>query len=211
MRFQHYLLPSTLLTLSLIGASVTGCADNNTSLFVDHAVPRLSGEECVAEFSATSSIISSGIYDSAIDCGYQLTLQLGSQLQSLGDNETLRAETSRISIEGAEVAILDAAKNEVIPEFSTNQNGTIAPALGSAPAYGGVTIAVIPPGLDLESGEYVIRVRGFGQTLGNTPVQSNYFFFPVTVGVNLESAACEGIPCSVGQDECYPEGAGCGL
>jgi hypothetical protein len=135
---------------------------------------------------------------------------LGNQLQPLGDSTVLRAETSRIALEGAEVAILDAAKNEVIPEFSTNQNGTIDPSTGNEPGYGGATVQVIPPGLELEDGEYVIRVRLFGSTLGNTSVQSNYFFFPITVGVDLSNSACEETPCSVGQDACYLPGSTCG-
>ncbi len=203
---------SQLFSLSaLIGLCLIGCADNNTTLFVDHAVPRTLADECIVTFDADSNIQSRGVYDTATDCGYELNLQLGNQLQLLADDETLRAETSRITIEGAEVSILDPAKNPVIPEFSTNQNGVIDPAGGGTPGYGGVSVQVIPPGLNLDDGEYVIRVRVFGQTLGNTSVQSNYFFYPITVGTNNLSSSdpeCTG-GCNPGQDLCYPAGVSC--
>ena len=211
MRIRKFFLTSSLLSSLVLGLFFNGCAENNTTLFIDRAVPALAAEECIVEFSEDSLFLSRGVYDSSVDCGYRLNLQVGNQLQSLADSTILRAETSRIAIEGAEVKILDSAKNEVVPEFSTNQNGIIDPSTGNSPGYGGLIIEVIPPGLDLASGEYVVRVRVFGSTLGNTPVESNYFFFPITVGVQLESAACPVSACNVGQDTCFVPGLTCGI
>ncbi len=211
-RFCSLACAAVLAVLSL-GA----CADNDSSIFI-RGVVALQSPECEAEADPSSPQWFEGVYDTMVrsDLGYTAVLLVGNQLVPRGDPDQLRTETSRVTIEGAEVVLLSEA-GSTITEFTVPSSGFVDPGTGDDPGYGLMSALLIPPGQ--ATGDRVIaEVRAFGTTLGGDEVESATFTFPITVcpGCLLSIPAgalngqfCDGVseaelpelPCRPGQDE----------
>ncbi len=181
---------STLLGFTALALSLWGCEDNNSSVYIVDALAPDS--ECVFTFDAGSLRLSRGLMDKAATDRYVAGILVGNQLVPQGDDELLKTETNRISLRGAEVRLRTAAGGDIV-SYTTNAAGTIDPNSGADPGFGGTTVVLIPPGLDLPPGEYVSAVKVFGETLGNQEVESNEFFYPIEVCDGCLVAFPEGV------------------
>ncbi len=171
-----------LTTICSMGALfVGGCADNNTTLFVSGNAGFAPDSKCELEASLTVDQNPHGRFDTGALVDYRAWLIVGNGLQPLGDNDTLRPETSRILIEGANITITDANQAPVVPEFFQQFSASIQPDESEDPGVAIIPVPMIPAGLPLTPGEYVVNVEIVGETLGGTKVESNIFKYPVKV------------------------------
>lgn len=173
--------------LTLLGPA--GCADNKSTIFIKHVLAK--PEDCLFEADPSAAFIGSGRVDLAVTDSYAPFLLIGNQMVPQGDDDTLKTETSRVALQGAEVN-LEVAGGGSVANFSTTCSGTIDPVGGPEPGYGVTQVTMIPPGLDLAPGDYLATVTVFGETLGNQDVETGEFVFPINV--------CEGCLIFFNQD-----------
>ncbi|MEZ4223143.1 MAG: hypothetical protein R3B13_19525 [Polyangiaceae bacterium] len=201
--------------------SASGCADNESALFV-RAVVKLESGQCVATPDPSTTFFSSGVLDLAFRDSYSASLLVGNQLVNRGSKDLLRTETSRIVLRGAEVRLLND-QQALIREFTVPVSGFVDPGTGDEPGYGVTGALLIPSGLALAAGTRVVAdVRVFGDTLGGEEVTSDSLSFPITLCngclisypldaddpaqpgyqcVSGTDVSSQDSPCRVGQDE----------
>jgi hypothetical protein len=209
-------------------ATASGCADNESSLFIV-GVLLSEGGNCIFEAEPDSAILGSGTLDVAIARTYAMPLLVGNQLVARGDSDKLRTETARISLRGAVVTVLRADGNTTLQSFSTNATGFVNPATGSTPGWGITLVNAIPSSLGRslfdqlprgDSMELNVTVSVFGDTLGGDEIESSTITFPLFVcngclvdcsTVNSLNGSCATFPedelevgCFPGQDAATP-------
>lgn len=170
-----------LVLIGALGAlGGSGCADNDSSMFV-RAVLKLESGECVAKPDPSSTFFSAGVVDLAFRDSYSASLLVGNQLVRRGSKELVRTETSRIVMRGAEVRLLND-QQQLLREFTVPVSGFIDPGTGDEPGYGVTSALLIPSGLALSAGTRIVAdVRIFGDTLGGEEITSDSLSFPITV------------------------------
>ncbi|HEY5959870.1 MAG TPA: hypothetical protein VIV60_25120 [Polyangiaceae bacterium] len=210
------------LVVGAVSGAVWGCADNDSTLFVV-GVAKIESD-CTYSPSASTTLLPQGVYDVGFDGSYQVGLILGNQMASRGAKARSRVETSRITLEGAEVRLSLPSGGEAHVPFTAPGAGFVDVGLGQDPGYGILSIVIIPElsnaviGTALTDGYVIADIKAFGKTLGGQEVESNVFKFPVKVcrgclvtypaseldadGNCLGSAATEASsgPCNWGQD-----------
>lgn len=176
-------VPRTLLAttaaaaLGLVG--LPGCADNHSTLFVVGALQR--PDDCSGYiYDPGQPRIGSGLLDRRLRAVYEAGLLIGNQLVAQGNNDQVRTETSRVVLQGAEVRLTRAETGEQVDHYTTTISGTVDPSPSTNPGYFGAQVMLIP-NLDLQPGEYLSKVRVFGETLGGLEVESGEFVFPIRV------------------------------
>lgn len=174
MRFaKSLLLGLTSVPLALL--STTGCVEEQPSLYVERAL-LVTEDECLVEVDLPS--YSSGTLDIAVDAArYTLPLSLVNQLRRTANANQLRAETNVVLLDGAEVNVTGPSTLSFTEVFA----GSVDPGSGDTPGRTPVIVDVVPPGADIEPGNYVIQVEIFGHTLGGTPVEAATFSWPLRV------------------------------
>jgi|GEM_PF-1198597 len=193
MRLQK-LLPALLLSASAATAALflSACVDNKSTLYVDHVVAYDADEKtCSAQ---TGLYLGTGSWDPAPGRPYVARMVLGNQLMPLGDNDTLRPETSRIALKGAEIQIEGSDGSLALPAFTTNFAATIHPDESEDPGFITVEVPLIPAGAStiLAPGEtYNVKLKVFGETLAGTEIESGEFVFPVLVLQPGDLMRCE--------------------
>lgn len=203
MRPKNLTTALCLLTVCSLGALTTGgCADNRTTLFVVGVAQLVGGDECTVEVSLTTDLIGQGLLDASLRDAYIAPLILANGLQPLGNNDTLRPETSRIQLQGAEIAIDSQTGGAAGPAFTQYFSGTINPDPSEDPGLAAVSVEIIPRGLALSPGKYAVNIVVFGETLGGTDVESGEFSFPVEVLEPGALAACFALE----EDDLHPCG-----
>jgi hypothetical protein len=166
------------------------CSDNNSSLFIT-AVLYPQAPQCVLTPDLTSVSIGSGVLDLGFRKNYKGTLLVGNQLTSRGSKQTLRSETSRVTLRGAEIN-LNTSTGENLFQFSVNGSGFVDVSRGEDSGFGLFEAELIPASLGEQltglleipeggSVQVVALVRVFGQTLGNQELTSSELSFPITV------------------------------
>lgn len=215
-----------MFTATLFAATcvvAAGCADNESGLFV-RSVLVLQPPECSVRADPTSAHWLGGVMDTALTSTYEAALLIGNQLVSRGDRDKVRTETSRVVIEGAEVAVLSATGG-VLQEFSVPATGFVDPGTSDEPGYGSASATLIPSGVvSAGPGEVFLvtaEVRVFGTTLGGDEIESAKLTFPITIcygclisfpadaddpaqpGYQCATGTGEAVdaPCRIGQDE----------
>ncbi len=201
-------LPRVLIvaaTLAAAGIASQGCADNESGLYVQ-AVLKLDAPQCVAKADASSTVLLGGVLDLAFTNTYQAALLVGNQLTRRGSRDQLRTETSRITLRGAEVQVLNDAQ-ELLTEFTVPGTGFVDPGGGDEPGYGVMSVQLLPPTLALTAGTRVTtEVRVFGDTLGGDEITSASLTFPITIcngclisyPLEADDPAVAGYQCTVG-------------
>lgn len=220
----RYLFSAALLALGgLVCAS--GCADNNSMLFV-RGVVASDAASCTPKADPTNTYLAYGTLDTAFRTTYTGFLLVGNQLVARGSRTQLRTEPNRVTIRGAVVSISNPAQSGGPFEFSTQATGFIDPASGDTPGYGLVAVDLIPGTANVQvggqpylpsNGEVIVNVSVYGDTLGGTSVSSSTLTFPLQICygclVSFPSDAldptiktrCTGDtpttqPCNIGQD-----------
>lgn len=171
-----------LFTLAL-GLGASGCADNESSLFVE-GVLAISATDCVARPDAAAEFLSLGVLDTAFADGYVAAVQVGNQITQQGNREKLRTETSRIHLQGVTGTVFDVTGGE--HEFEAIGTGFVHPAAGTEPGLAAMFVTLVnPDNIDeiaaAGQGTMVIRFRVFGTTLGGKEIESGDFEFPIEI------------------------------
>lgn len=220
---MHRLQPRYLLSAGLlaVGAliSASGCADNNSMMFV-RGVIALDAVNCTPKNDPSNSYLAYGVLDTAFRDTYSAFLLIGNQLTARTSRNQLRTEPNRITVRGAVVSIKQTSGSSV-KSFSTAATGFVDPASGDTPGYGLVAVNLIPGvgnvGLSSFNGEVVVDVSVYGDTLGGASISSSTLTFPIYICdrclVSFPSSAidptvkghCVGdapttVPCIQGQD-----------
>jgi hypothetical protein len=184
-----------LAAVPSLGAALlcaTGCAENDSSLFIRQVSVSARGSTCIVTPDPSALFLTRGYMDAAFVSRYQASLLVGSQLTARGDRQQLRTETSRLKLEGSEVyATDDLTGSLVFPATTIPGSGFIDPASGTDPSYGllGTILLAIPAALATKQqaggrGSFTnvtSHVRAFGHTLGGTYIESGEFLFPISV------------------------------
>lgn len=171
MRLVHSLV--TFHVLALGAALSGGCVDNRATLYIESVLAQdPAGEEC--DLTPPGDLyMGSGRFDPGSGGAYIAHLVIANQMVPLGDNDTLRPETSRIQMEGAEVSI--PGQEPFTVPFAV----TVQPDASTNPGY--ITAGVPLMTSDVGPGNYQVKVVVFGKTLGGLNVESGEFVFPITV------------------------------
>jgi hypothetical protein len=214
--------PRNLLAAGVLAASASllsgGCADNESMLFV-RAVLAWPPGQCVINPDPTSLIRLGGVLDRAFRSNYIAPLLIGNQLTVRGDRDTLRTESSRITLRGAVVEIKDRQGNR-LEHYTADGTGFVDPGDGSSPGFGLMSVELIPPSANLpDDSDVIVGVRVFGDTLGGREIESSELTFPIfvcrgclvsypSIAVDPDTRECVGgeepadpPPCVVGQDD----------
>lgn len=173
------------------------CADNNSSLFIS-GVMYDQPPSCLIIPDLAAPMLGGGTLDLAFRKTYEASLLVGNQLASRGSKQTLRAETSRVTLRGAEVTIT-SAQGAQLYRFSVNGTGFVDVSRGEDSGLGIFNAELIPASIGSEllkrlnalkmnnmstsqetSDLVVARVRVFGDTLGNEDLTSSELSFPIT-------------------------------
>lgn len=206
--------------IGFVALSSQGCADNESIMFV-RAVLAIEPPDCLAEPDANATFRSAGTLDIAFGSSYVAALLVGNQLVRRGSKNQLRTESSRITLKGAEVTVLDDQDNS-IAEFTVPGSGFVDPGVGEEPGYGVIGAELVPPNLTLANGaRIVVEVRVFGDTLGGEEIESSTLRYPIYVcngcTINFPADADDPVqpgyqcstakpastdaPCRIGQDD----------
>jgi hypothetical protein len=212
------------LALALVAAGATGCADNESSLFV-RQVQAMQPPQCTVTADPSASFMPYGSLDLIIggDNGYQAALLVGNQLAQRGSTTQIRTETARVSLRGAIVRVLDDTGAE-ITSFTVDGSGFVDPGSGESPGFGLLGTTLIPPQFASYGylGWVTVWVKVFGRTLGGKDIESNELTYPIDVcngclvsfpskAVELDTGNCTHagateytVPCIPGQDAPVP-------
>lgn len=182
MRPKQLFSALSFLSLCSLGAlAAGGCADNRTSLFIAGVRYFEPGGDCETDNSLGGNQLLSGSYDPLTGLPYYAWIIVANGLQPLGDNDTLRPETSRIQLQGAEISVRTVTGSAAAPSFTINFSATISPDESEDPGVAVLPVPILQPSLNLGPGDYQVGITVFGETLGGTDVESGEFDFPVTV------------------------------
>jgi hypothetical protein len=202
-------LVTVCVLLTPVAVMTGGCVDNKTTLYIDRVAGFDPDGNCEVALSLQASgevAIGQGYYDPQVPYAYVAPLIIGNQLVPLGDNNTLRPETSRIQLAGAEVRVEPPPGASSIPAFTTYFAGTVNPEDSTDPGLALVTVPVIPGDAQLDDGIYRFSIKVFGETLGGTEVESGEFIFPIQIQNGGSTDNCATIdevdphPCGYVQD-----------
>lgn len=187
-RGRFLALSGFMISTALVASA---CAHNDASIVV-HGVlapPLPQNGECAYTSDPTQPEESSGVLDVALLASYTPEVLVGNQMIARNDNVNLKAETARVTLQGAVVHVDDTAGNE-INSFTSLSSGFIDPAAGGVPSYGPMALTLIDPktsaamaGSLPASGtkQVVVHFTVFGQTAGGDDIESDEFQFPVNV------------------------------
>lgn len=174
MRFASVVLASLAVLPAL------GCAENESSLYIA-GVLAIEESGCVAEPEPGATLRAFGVMDVALRQDYTAVLLVGNQLSTQGDRNRSRTETARLVLTGAEVRIHDLADNP-LDEYTVRANGFVNPAPSAdSPGFGSVAVTIIQPESNIDIGDFIVKVRVFGETLGHQEIESSELQYPLTV------------------------------
>lgn len=195
-RMLRSLVVGALAAIGVAGLT-PACADNNSSLFIS-GVLYDQPPQCTVIADLTSPTIGGGTLDLEFRKTYEASLLVGNQLTSRGSKETLRTETSRVTLRGAEITISDSTGKDLY-KFSVNGTGFVNVSRGEDAGFGIFDAELIPASIGEKllgrlnnlktttgstsqqtSDQVVARVRVFGDTLGNEDLTSSELSFPIT-------------------------------
>jgi hypothetical protein len=166
-------------------------------------VQALRAPECTVTSDATALVSPTGFVDVGLATNYVIFPLIGNQLQARGDARQSKAESNRVVIQGAEVELVEptgeplalAGPTGGLPNpYTVIATGTINPSASADATYGVTEVEVMPP-VFLEAYRRQVlaprgigasrtvhaRIRVFGQTLGNTEVETGIFTYPINV------------------------------
>ena len=161
--------------------SLCSCAHNDDMLVIIGAM-YAQPPTCSYQPSATSQLLLNGIVDLGFGGNYTAVLLVSNQLASEGSKQRLRAESSNITVNNAEVRLLQNGTNE-ISYFSVPASGYIPVGSGEDSGYGAIAVDIIPGSVQVPAGTgfIIAEIKLQGTTLGGSSVESNQFPFEIFV------------------------------
>ena len=187
-RGRFLALSGFMISTALVASA---CAHNDASIVV-HGVlapPLPLNGVCTYTADPTQAEESSGVLDIALLASYTPEVLVGNQLIARSDNVNVKAETARVTLQGAVVHLDDTTGNE-INSFTSLSSGFIDPGNGGVPSYGPMSLTLIDPktsaamasSLPTRGTKRVIaHFTVFGQTSGGQDIESDEFQFPIDV------------------------------
>jgi hypothetical protein len=185
---------SALAGAAMTGIGLAACVDTNSSIFVQGVLAPPSqtqqGQACTYTPTAgANEFLYQGVLDIAFNNNYSPVLLVASQLVPRGNANQLRAESSRVVLQGAEVRITDSTNAE-LSTFTVLGSGYVDPASGGSPGLGTFSATLVDPAtverlrpdvMANGSRRVIVYARVYGQTTGGVRVQTGEFQFPVTI------------------------------
>jgi hypothetical protein len=173
------------------GVAVSACAHDDSTIFVRQVLAPQSvaaGQQCIFTPDPTQPFLSSGTLDFLLRPEYDAMFLVANQMVPRGDPNAPATETSFVTLQGAEVRILDSMGN-TLNAYTRLSTATIPPSQGTAPTYTPIgPVAIVDQTtaskLNLAFGavrRVVTFTKFFGKTLGGQYVESNEYEFPVDV------------------------------
>ena len=169
--------------LAGLSLGLGSCAHNDDMLVI---LGTMSAQppDCTFEPSSSAKLLLTGIVDRAFGVNlmpkYTAVLLVANQLASRGSKNRLRAETSNITVNNAEVRLL-AGGETAIGYYSVPASGYIQVGSGEDSGYGVIAIDVLPGTIAVPTGFVIAEIRLQGTTLGGADVESNLFRFEIFV------------------------------
>lgn len=168
-----------------------GCVDDKSTLFIMGVLYR-EPPGCTAENDPSNTFLGSGTLDVALRSSYQATLLIGNQYTPRGSKDNLRTETTRVTLQGAEVRLTQVVGNketDLGDAFTVTGSGFAFPNKGEDPGYGLFDAEVIPSSMnpsvastDRALNETITaHIKVFGQTTGGQDIDSGEFSFPIKI------------------------------
>jgi len=177
-RWSRKVCTAGLLGSLLLGAG--SCADNENMLVIIGAMSA-TPPDCVYTATASAPLILNGVVDVAFGGHYHAVLLVANQLMAGGSKARLRAETSNVSIDNAEVRLLANGVTSIMYN-SVPASGFIGVGVGEDTGYGNIAVDIMP-GVDVpaQTGFIVAEVRLQGKTSGGDDIESNLFRYDIYV------------------------------
>ena len=185
---------TTTALAALAGCILPACTHDDASIFIRHVMKppasQAAGGGCLYQSDPAQPYITQGTADAAIAPSYSPELLVANQLTSRGSTEQVRAETSRVTIQGAIVRVVDPIDGSVQMNNTVLASATLDPGTGTTPSYAAVGITMMnsaalahfDPGAKGNPARLAVAyVKVFGQTLGGQSLESNEFQFPISV------------------------------
>jgi hypothetical protein len=174
----------TVCAVGLLGTLTLGvgsCADNENMLVVV-GVMKPSPPDCVYNPSGSSVLLLNGIMDAAFGGHYNAVLLVSNQLMAQGSKARLRAESSDVVIDNAEVTLWQNGKNKLGDSYSVPASGLVRAGSGQDVQYGAIGVQIIP-GMTIpqQTGYIIAEVRLQGTTSGGRDIESNLLRFEIEV------------------------------
>jgi hypothetical protein len=190
-RIWGHTLSTAILALAA-GSAFPACVHNDGSLFVDGVLfpPTPAGGICTYTASPTAQALSRGLVDAALTDSYTPFFLVGSALIAQGAAATPQAETSRLTLQGVDVRVVDPVDNSQWMNADVLTAATIEPASGSTPSYVALAASIMdataiahfnPQGSTSGSKLAEVYVKFYGTTLGGQYIESDEFLYPVDV------------------------------
>ncbi|HEY4119482.1 MAG TPA: hypothetical protein VGM56_16555, partial [Byssovorax sp.] len=134
-------LSATVILAVCGGLAIPACVKDESSMFVQGCLVQTL-DTCEATADPNAARRSIGLLDAAFAVEYTCPLLIGNQLVARGDTTTLKTETSRIQVYGADVTILDDGGNLItrgdgsVASFTVPTSGEVDPGTSTLPGYG---------------------------------------------------------------------------
>jgi len=179
------------------GVSAPGCVDNTETLFIA-GVQLAQPPQCLYKSDPTQPFLLLGTLDVLLRHGYQAGLLVGNQFTARGAKQNLRAESTRITLRGAEVTLTDStgaqlscASNANCGSFTVYGTGFVDVSRSEDPGWGIFYAELIPQGVGqsiqanmgqkVKSTTVIASVKVFGESLGGEELTSSTLTFPIQV------------------------------
>lgn len=176
----------TLLFGAAVVIHASGCKQDDVSQIFVRQVQAIIPPTCTTDNSPDSVHIEGGVLDVALRETYVATMLVGNQVITRGSQDLVRTETSKVTIEEAEVHVQDSSGTDV-SAYTIPVSGFVDEDTGNVPGYGLTDVTLIDAtSAQLVAGDFKTRrlfskVKVRGHTLGGSPVESGEFGFPVEV------------------------------
>jgi hypothetical protein len=183
----------TVAACAIGGFGITlaaGCVDNNSSMFIQ-GVLAPEAPDCDVTAAQGSTLLGEGVLDVEFSTEYRAWLLVGNQMTPRGAKQQVRAETSRVSLRGAEI-VLEDVEGGGIAEFTVPGTGFVTVNRSEQPGFGAFLTTLIPGSnggtISNRIGSaygaqmtVIANIRVFGDTLGGVEVESAELSFPIRV------------------------------
>lgn len=183
------------------GITASACVDNNETLFA-MGVMKLDPPTCIFQADPTQPILLEGILDVDLRHSYLAGILVGNQYTPRGQKQNLKAESTRITLRGAEVTLTDSLGAQIActgnpncGSFTVYGTGFVDTSKSEEPAWGIFAAELIPQSVGkfiedtmkaakpnpLQTKTVFANVRVFGESLGGQELTSSMLTFPIQV------------------------------
>src|SRR5215831_5452082 len=135
---------------AIFAGLASACAENDQTLF---AMGVMKPQDTTCDFQAdpTQPILLKGVLDVDLRHSYLAGILVGNQYTPRGQKQNLKAETTRITLRGAEVTLTDSLGNQIscpgsssCGSFTVYGTGFVDTSKGEEPAWGIFAAELIP-------------------------------------------------------------------